>query len=105
MGVHATVKDHLIAIGNSPEWVISLAEKIQTVLCSSSAIAAARAKDLSRLPSIGVALESIICGWEILCTHDLQGLSPLQRETIEEVVLNILSDVHNNMDTTGRMES
>jgi hypothetical protein len=105
MGVHATVKDHLVAIGNSPDWVISLAEKIQIVLCSSSAIASARAKDLSRLPSIGEALEAIISGWEILSTHDLQNLSPLQRETIEKVVLSILSDVHKNIDSTRRMES
>ena len=36
MGGHATVKDHLAAIGDSPEWVISLAEMIQKLLGTSS---------------------------------------------------------------------
>jgi hypothetical protein len=105
MGVQATVKDHLTTIDNMPEWVISLARMIQSILDSSSAIASARAKDLSRLPSVGEALESIVRGWEILNTSDLQTLSPLQRETIEKVVSRILRDVQNNFETTRRMES
>ncbi len=105
MGVRATVKDHLTAIGDSPEWVISLAEMIQRLLGSSSAIASARARDLSRLPPIGIGLESIIRGWEIINASDLQHLSPLQRETIEKVVSRILNDVHINITTSRRMET
>jgi hypothetical protein len=105
MGVHATVKDHLTAIGNSPEWVISLAEMIQRQLGSSSAIASARARDLSRLTPVGIGLESIIRGWEILNASDLQTLSPLQRETIEKVISSILKDVHKIIATSRRMET
>ncbi len=105
MGIQATVQDHLTAIDDVPEWVISLAQMIQSILDSSSAIASARAKDLSRLPSIGEALESIIRGWESLNSSDFQALSPLQRETIEKVMSRILCDVQNNFDTTRRMES
>ncbi len=104
MGIHATVQDHLTAIGDSPEWVISLAKIIQKLLGSSSAIASARARDLSRLPTIGMGLESIIRGWEILNSSDLQNLSPLQMETIEKVVFRILCDVQNNIAISRRME-
>jgi hypothetical protein len=105
MRVQTTVIDHLKAIDDMPEWVIPLARMIQKILDSSSAIASARAKDLSRLPSIGEGLESIVRGWEILNTSDLYQLSPLQRETIDKVVSHILRDVQNKVDTTRRMES
>jgi hypothetical protein len=105
MGGNATVKDHLTAIGDSPEWVISLAEMIQKLLGLSTAIASARAKDLSRIPPIGMSLESIIRGWEILNDSDLQYLSPLQKETIEKVVDRIVNDLHKIIATTRRMET
>jgi len=105
MRIQATVQDHLTSIDDVPDWVISLAQMIQSILDSSSAIASARAKDLSRLPSIGEALESIVRGWEILDTSDLHKLSPLQRETIEEVVSRILHDIQNSFETNRRMES
>jgi hypothetical protein len=103
MGFHATVQDHLTATGSSPDWVVSLAEMIQKILGTSSAIAAARAKDLSRLTPIGEALESIVKGWESLCAADLDQLSPMQRETIDAVVLNILNDIQINIEKTRRM--
>ncbi|MEJ2550550.1 MAG: hypothetical protein P8Z42_15160 [Anaerolineales bacterium] len=105
MGGHATVKDHLAAIGDSPEWVISLAEMIQKLLGTSSAIASARARDLSRLPPIGKGLESILRGWDILSDADLQNLSPMQKETIEKVIFKILNDVRKIVATTRRMET
>jgi hypothetical protein len=103
MGIHATVQDHLTATGTSPDWVVSLGIMIQKVLGTSSAIAAARAKDLSRLTPIGEALESIVKGWESLCAADLRQLSPMQRETIENVVLTILNDVQISIEKTRRI--
>jgi hypothetical protein len=59
----------------------------------SSAIAAARAKDLARLGEIGRALEQILCGWQVLRGVNFDKLTPMQRESIQLVVHNILASL------------
>jgi len=93
MAVRATVREHLNAIEDSPDWVVSLGEMIQKLDVCSAAIAAARAKDLSRLGEIGRALEGIVGGWQVLRSVDFNKLSPMQRETIDLVVLNIVEGI------------
>lgn len=93
MGVSASVRDHIWAIEESPEWVISLGEMIQDLEGCSTAIAAARARDLYRLGEIGKALEYITQGWQVLRSINMDKLSPMQRETIEIVVINILEQI------------
>lgn len=46
-----TVRDHLVALGNTPEWAIFLGEAIQEIAKCDAAIAASRARDLSSNPA------------------------------------------------------
>lgn len=98
MAPQATVQEHLNAIEDSPDWIVSLGEMIQQLEGCSSAIAAARAKDLGRLGEIGRSLEQIMCGWQVLRGVNFDKLTPLQRESIQLVVHNILTVLKNNLD-------
>lgn len=94
MGQTASVRDHLNEYGELPDWIYTLGENIQSLTDCSSAIAASRARDLSRLNGIGEAMEGITTGWNILVNSDLSTLTPNQRDTIQQVVLSILDDIH-----------
>jgi hypothetical protein len=89
----ATVQEHLNAMEDGPAWVVSLGEMIQQLEDCSSAIAAARAKDLGRLGEIGRALEQILCGWQVLRGVNFDKLTAMQRESIQLVVHNILASL------------
>lgn len=89
MGLNASVREHLNALEESPEWVVALGEMIQRADGCSAAIAASRARDLSQHKDVGKAIEGIARGWETLSGCDLAALTPLQRETIELVVSTI----------------
>lgn len=102
MALRATVREHLNAIEDAPDWVISLGEMIQELEGCSSAIAAARAKDLGRLGEIGRALEEIICGWQVLRGVDFNKLTPMQRESVRLVVDNILTALKVNLDPNNK---
>ena len=93
MVMKATVREHINALEESPEWVISLGEMIHQLNGCSTSIAASRARDLYRMGEIGKAMESIMCGWQTLSAIDFTKLSPMQRETIEIIVLNILGEL------------
>lgn len=100
MGLNASVREHLNALEVAPEWVVSLGEMIQRADSCSAAIAASRARDLSQREDVGEAIEGIARGWEILSTCDLAALTPLQRETIELVVVTITRELE-----TGLLEA
>jgi hypothetical protein len=102
MALKASVREHLNAIEESPEWVISLGEMIQKADGCSTAIAASRARDLSKRQDVGEAIEGIARGWQTLSTCDLGALTPLQRETIELVVLTITDRLHQGIREAGR---
>lgn len=102
MGIHASVRDHLNAVETSPEWVVSLGEMIQSADGCSTAIAAARARDLSQLEEVGEAVEGIARGWQALRRSDLRSLTPLQRETIELLVSKITKHIQDGLVPTGR---
>jgi hypothetical protein len=104
MGLHASVKDHLNALTEAPEWVVSLGEMIQRTEGCSAAIAASRARDLSQRKDIGGAIEGIARGWEILSACDLGSLTPLQRETIEVLVLNMSKELEAGLLQAGRIK-
>ena len=93
MVLKASVREHINALEETPEWVVSLGEMIHQLDGCSTSIAAARARDLYRLGEIGKAVENIISGWQTLRTIDFTKLSPMQRETIEIIVLNILEEI------------
>lgn len=93
MVVSASVRDHIWAIEKTPEWVVSMGEMIQDLEGCSTAIAAARARDLYRMGEIGKALENITQGWQVLRSINMDKLSPMQRETIEIVVGNMLEQI------------
>jgi hypothetical protein len=97
MGLHASVRDHLNALEEAPAWVVSLAELIQHTGGCSAAIAASRARDLSRLEGVGQAIEAIGQGWQALQKADLARLSPLQRETAETVVLHMMQEIQRGL--------
>jgi hypothetical protein len=84
MGIHASVRDHLNAFEPAPDWVVSLGEMIQRV--------------------DGCSVEGIARGWEILMMSDLASLTPLQRETIELLVLNIKNNLTDGLIQAGRLE-
>jgi hypothetical protein len=100
----ATVRDHLSVMDPSPEWVVSLGEMIQQAQGCSTAIAASRARDLSQLERIGEAVEGLARGWATLMATDLSGLTPLQRETIELLVLNITRRLTQELMQAGRSD-
>ena len=102
MGLNASVREHLNALEEAPEWVVSLGEMIQRADGCSAAIAASRARDLSQRKNVGEAIEGIARGWEILSTCDLGALTPLQRETIELVVLTITRQLEAGLLQAGR---
>lgn len=103
MGLNASVREHLNALEQSPEWVVSLGEMIQRAEGCSAAIAASRARDLSRRRDVGEAIEGIVRGWEILSRCDLGSLTPLQRETIEVVLSTITGQLETGlMQQAGR---
>lgn len=85
--------------------MISLGEMIQEMEGCSSAIAAARAKDLGRLGEIGRALEGIMCGWQTLRGVDFNKLTPMQRESIRLVVHNILTHLKLDLDPRSKREA
>lgn len=93
MVLKASVREHINALEETPEWVVSLGEMIHQLDGCSTSIAAARARDLYRLGEIGKAVENIISGWQTLRAIDFTKLSPMQRETIEIIVLNILEEI------------
>jgi hypothetical protein len=98
----ATVRDHLNVIDPTPDWVVSLGEMIQQAEGCSTAIAASRARDLSHIKGIGEAVEGLARGWDTLMASDLSALTPLQRETIELLVLNITSHLKEVLMQAGR---
>ena len=104
MALNASVREHLNALEDAPEWVISLGEMIQQTDGCSAAIAASRARDLSKRAEVGAAIEGIARGWEILSTCDLGSLTPLQRETIELVVLTISNELQTGIMKAGRKQ-
>jgi hypothetical protein len=88
-----SVADHLQAFGETPDWVLSLGEAIyQTSRCS-AAIAASRARDLSRQANIAKGLEALLQGWLSLDGADFSGLSPMQHETVHLVIGQLLESL------------
>jgi len=81
-----TVRDHLEALGETPAWVGSLGEAIQQLAECPTAIAAARARDLSRMPGLSQGLELFTRGWLALEASDAGDLSRMQRETLRLVL-------------------
>jgi hypothetical protein len=102
VALRATVREHLNTIEDAPDWVVSLGEMIQQLDNCSSAIAAARAKDLGRLGEIGRALEEIMHGWQVLRGVDFNKLTPMQRESIQLVIHNILTALKTNFDPNNK---
>ncbi len=90
---HPTVQDHLQALGKAPEWLVQLGQAIQQVTDCPTAIAAARARDLSRYAALGMGLEWFTRGWLALENADVDGLSPMQRETVQLVLEGITEKV------------
>lgn len=71
---------------------------IQELDGCSSAIAAARARDLGRLGEIGRALEEIVHGWQVLRGVDFGKVTPMQRESVQLVIHNIMAALSANLD-------
>jgi hypothetical protein len=88
-----TVQDHLQALGETPAWVVSLGEAIQQVTDCPTAIAAARARDLSKTPKVGMGLAQVTRGWMDLEASEASGLSPMQRETLGLVLEGLMQRI------------
>ena len=93
MQIQPGVRDHLQALGPAPEWVVSLAEAIQRLADCPAAIAAARARDLSRAEEAGKGLAWLTRGWLALEAADAHSLSPMQRETLRLVLEGVLESL------------
>ncbi len=81
-----TVRDHLAAVGESPEWLLRLGEAIQSVTKCDAALAALRARDLARHPELARGLEQFAQGWLALSAASQETLTPLQQETLSRVL-------------------
>jgi hypothetical protein len=90
-----SVRDHLMALGNSPEWVIFLGEAIQEIAKCDAAIAASRARDLSSNPDLAVGFEKIATGSVEVLQADWDSMTPNQLETINMVLTGLLKRVSN----------
>ena len=77
-----SVRDHLNALGHSPEWILRLGEAIQAVTGCDAALAALRARDLSAHPGVAQGLEQFTCGWLLLVDANNLQLTPMQIETL-----------------------
>jgi hypothetical protein len=100
-----TVADHLRAFGEPPDWLLSLGEAICQITQCSAAIAASRARDLSRQPGIAQGLESLLRGWKSLDQENLSGLSPMQIETIQLVIGRMLETLHAQVKARQKVDS
>ena len=81
------VKEHLIAIDPDVEdWIVELAELVLIVLKCDPAMAASRARDLSRQKQYAIGLKDFISGWIQLNSLDGKGLTALQKSTLKRVV-------------------
>jgi hypothetical protein len=89
-----SVADHLQAFGEIPDWVLTLGEAIYETTRCSAAIAASRARDLSRQVDIGKGLEALLRGWQRLEKASFSDLSPMQQETIRLVVRQLLESLN-----------
>lgn len=89
-----SVADHLRAFGETPDWVLSLGEAIYETTQCSAAIAASRARDLSRQSNIAKGLEALLRGWQRLDGADFSGLSPMQHETVHLVIGQLLESLN-----------
>jgi hypothetical protein len=92
-----TVRDHLLALGETPEWVISLGDAIQEITACSTAIAASRARDLSR-SHVCQGLTSFTSGWLELESAEMNDLSPMQLETLRLVIEAITNKLRQRVD-------
>ena len=81
-----TVRDHLAAIGECPEWLLRLGEAIQAVTQCDAALAALRARDLARHADLAQGLAQYAQGWLALVSASQATLTPLQQETLARVL-------------------
>ncbi len=81
-----TVRDHLAALGENPEWLLRLGEAIQLVTKCDAALAALRARDLARHPGLAQGLAQYAQGWLDLAAASQATLTPLQQETLARVL-------------------
>ncbi|MBN2471838.1 MAG: hypothetical protein JXN59_14040 [Anaerolineae bacterium] len=88
-----TVRDHLAAVGECPEWLLRLGEAIQSVTRCDAALAALRARDLARHPDLAHGLAQYAQGWLELVAASQSTLTPLQQETLARV----LGAIHQQM--------
>jgi hypothetical protein len=100
-----SVADHLRAFGETPDWVLSLGEAIYETTQCSAAIAASRARDLSRQENIARGLEALLRGWLSLDGADFSSLSPMQHETVHLVVRKLLESLNAQVSASTEIDS
>ena len=88
-----TVRDHLVALGNTPEWAIFLGEAIQEIAKCDAAIAASRARDHSSNPSFATGFEKIATGSVEVLAADWSTMTPNQLQTVSMVLTGLLKRV------------
>jgi len=92
-----TVEDHLNAVGEMPEWVISLGKYLEHYLKCDPAIAASRARDLSSNPVTAHGIEQLVTGWNALKPGLSKGLNSWQRDTVLMLVNGISEDIKSEL--------
>ncbi len=88
-----TVRDHLMALGDTPEWVIFLGEAIQEITKCNEAIAASRARDLSSNPGLATGFEKVATGAVEITQADWSTMTPNQLHTIDMVLTAMLKRI------------
>lgn len=99
-----SVADHLQTFGDTPEWVLSLGEAIYETTRCSAAIAASRARDLSRQTNIATGLESLLRGWHSLDGTDFSSLTPMQHETVHLVIRHLLESLNSQVSAATEVD-
>ena len=89
------VTEHLKELGIEEDWIIQLGELIQLVIQKDPALAAGKAIDLSRQENIASSLKSFIEGWRGLMEGNIEQFTPVQRDTLSEVIGTINKQTFN----------
>ena len=93
-----SVRDHLTAVDpHIEEWIVELAALILITLDCDPAMAASRARDLSRQEGTARGLKDLISGWVILRTVDGKGLTALQQSTLKSILGEICKSTSQNL--------
>lgn len=95
-----TVREFVLSVNpDAPAWIIQLAELLHEGGSETNAsLAASRAADFARIPSVGQGLQKIVEGLSDLREIKELRLTPMQLETLQNIFAEMKSDFSKTID-------